>query len=78
MTMNATTVSGPGGTGPASLKAQQMRMHERDGYAVMAAATAFGEAAEHGSLSGIAHAAQLFCILCGFFLPVIALWNHTM
>lgn len=78
MTMTTTKGPVPGDAGPIAVKARDLRLQERDGYAVMATVSAFGAATDHGSLSGAVHAAQLFCIFCACVLPVVALWMHTM
>ncbi len=52
-------------------------LKERDGYAVMAAVSAFDQAIHRGALTRAAHVAQLFCIFCAFVAPVVIVWARS-
>ena len=61
-----------------SVREQDLRALERDGYAVMAGFMAFGEAAEQGRLAKIVHGAQLLVIAFAFITPVLLFWKIAL
>jgi len=59
----------------ASLKLKQ-KQREASGYAVMAAATSYGEGALGASRFGkVSHAAKLFCIGFAMLVPSLLVWR---
>jgi hypothetical protein len=61
-----------------TVRDDDLRKLERDGYAVMAGFMAFGEASETGRMAKIVHGAQLLVIAFAFITPVLLFWKVAL